>query len=416
MLPPLSSGPEIPAEHAPYYTGRTWSSSQHQSPSSPLYYGQHTFQEPSQAPWSARLPLERIMSRPEQDRPASSGTVHPPSSPAQSSYRSYAYHDPGQTSPVRMRTGFPSLPSPSGQDMRPLMAEPTRYRASSTTMPSTRRESESSRSSATSSSAYGSALSIPAQPTGLTASQSSDITSRYILRVRQQPIAARACGFGERDRRVIDPPPIVQLSLADYDPTSPEDVAELKHSLLVVQCTLLSVPSQSSWTGALQDVTAIPEPNDTGRLTRKLTGTLVASPFVGVDLEAPSSRDENARIGCFFIFPDLSCRQVGCYRLRFHIMKMGPGMLNVGGSTPIVRTVESNNFEVYSAKDFPGMRASTALTKDLKRQGASVSVKKGNEGLARRGNRKRTSSPSETNEEPSERSPATAAPSNRSRQ
>lgn len=176
MLPPLSSGSEIPAEHAPYSTGRTWSSSQYQSPSSPLYYGQHTFPEPSQAPWSARLPLERILSRPEQDRPASSGTVHPPSSPAQSPYRSYAYHDPGQTSPVRMRAGFPSLPSPSGQDMRPLMAEATRYRASSTTMPSTRRESESSRSSATSSSAYGSALSMPPQPTGLTSSsQSSDM-------------------------------------------------------------------------------------------------------------------------------------------------------------------------------------------------------------------------------------------------
>ena len=171
MLPPLSSGSESSTEH----TGRTWSSGQHQGPSSPLHYGQQTFQGPSQAPWSARLPLERMVSRPEQDRPVSSGTVHPPSSPALSSYGSYAYHDPSQASPVRMRTRLPSLPSPSGQDMRPLVTEASRYRASSTTMPSTRRESESSRSSATSSSAYGSALSIPALPTGVTSSQSSEM-------------------------------------------------------------------------------------------------------------------------------------------------------------------------------------------------------------------------------------------------
>lgn len=27
----------------------------------------------------------------------------------------------------------------------------------------------------------------------------------------QQPLHARMCGFGEKDRRPIDPPPIVQL-------------------------------------------------------------------------------------------------------------------------------------------------------------------------------------------------------------
>ncbi|KAF9360581.1 hypothetical protein BGX26_008724 [Mortierella sp. AD094] len=38
------------------------------------------------------------------------------------------------------------------------------------------------------------------------------------IKIVQQPLHARMCGFGEKDRRPIDPPPIVQLFLDD-DPT-----------------------------------------------------------------------------------------------------------------------------------------------------------------------------------------------------
>ena len=199
-------------------------------------------------------------------------------------------------------------------------------------------------------------------------------TSRYQLHVRQQPLAARACGFGERDRRVLDPPPIVQLSLADYDPNSASDVSELKCSYLVVHCTLLSA-SPMGRDG--QDVTAVAEPNNSGRLTRKMTGTLAASAFAATDPDLPASPVQNARLGCFFIFSDLSCRQVGRYRLKFKIMKVGSEHMVPGSSVPVLRSVESAEFEVYSAKDFPGMKASTPLIIDLKRQGALVSVKKG---------------------------------------
>ena len=203
---------------------------------------------------------------------------------------------------------------------------------------------------------------------------------------------------------MVDPPPIVQLSLEGYDPTSPADVAELRYPFLVVHCTLLSIPGQSSLQAESEDVTAIPEPNNTERLTRRLTGTLVASPFAGTDLDAPASPDISARLGCFFIFSDLSCRQVGRYRLRFQIMKVIPERMEVGSRTNVIRSIESDPFEVYSAKDFPGMRASTALTRDLKRQGAAVSVKKGNEGSARQSNKKRGSTASDrsASEDPGE--------------
>ena len=181
---------------------------------------------------------------------------------------------------------------------------------------------------------------------------------------------------------MIDPPPIVQLSLTDFDPLSSTDVSELRWPFNVVHCALLSVPSPPYADLSDTDVTTVTDPNDANKLSRRLMGTLVASPFIGTDPDAAASPDPNARLGCFFIFPDLSCRQNGRYRLRFTLMKVNVEMTPTGGQSSIIGAVESDVFEVFSAKDFPGMRASTTLTKELKLQGAAVSVKKGNEAKA----------------------------------
>jgi hypothetical protein len=190
---------------------------------------------------------------------------------------------------------------------------------------------------------------------------------RYELKVRQQPIAARACGFGERDRRVIDPPPIIQLTV--HDPKAGVvDLDELRYSLNVVHCTLWNADG----TG---EETALVQPDR--RSTRRLMGQLVASPSV--------AKDEHDVEGCFFCFPDLSCRTHGRYRLRFVLIRIDPANLHVGGVAPILTEVLSDVFTVYTAKDFPGMRPSSALTRALKLQGCNIQVKKGNEkALARK--------------------------------
>ncbi|KAF1917535.1 velvet factor-domain-containing protein [Ampelomyces quisqualis] len=183
----------------------------------------------------------------------------------------------------------------------------------------------------------------------------------YELRVRQQPIAARACGFGERDRRVIDPPPIIQL-LVTNPKTGIAEQEELRYSLNVVHCTLWNAEGTN-------EETALIQPDR--RTTRRLMGQLVASPSV--------AKDEHDVEGCFFCFPDLSCRTHGKYRLRFVLMRIDPMNLHVGGFSPILTEVLSDVFTVYTAKDFPGMRPSSALTRALKLQGCNIQVKKGNE-------------------------------------
>ncbi|KAK0674323.1 velvet factor-domain-containing protein [Cercophora samala] len=186
-------------------------------------------------------------------------------------------------------------------------------------------------------------------------------TSEYRISVRQQPYAARSCGFGERDRRVIDPPPIVQLTI--HDPSlAPEELGRrLRHQFSVVHCSIYDEKGE-------RDMSAMPEDF---RQQRRLMGTLVASPFVG--------QDENGEEGCFFCFPDLSCRTPGSFRLKFALVVLDPMRMVMGDRSKIVATAMSEVFCVFNAKDFPGMKASTGLTKRLKEQGCLISIKKGNE-------------------------------------
>ncbi|TVY50344.1 Sexual development regulator velC [Lachnellula cervina] len=184
----------------------------------------------------------------------------------------------------------------------------------------------------------------------------------YSIRMRQEPIAARACGFGERDRRVIDPPPILQMVIEDPNATPSELSALLRQQCAVVHCTLWDPVAN-------KDDTAMPGTTDK-RQQRRLMGTLVSSPFVG--------QDEHNVEGCFFTFPDLSVRTPGTYSLRFSLMILDITRMSSGERVPIRCLAFSQAFHVYNAKDFGGMRASTELTKRLKHQGCLISVKKGN--------------------------------------
>ena len=182
------------------------------------------------------------------------------------------------------------------------------------------------------------------------------------MAVRQQPKAARACGFGERDRRVIDPPPILQLAVEDPTATAEEKRERLQRSSFIVHCTLWDPATDT-------DASHMPGTMDK-RQQRRLMGTLVSSPFYG--------KDEFNVEGCFFTFPDLSVRTPGMYSLKFKLILIDLGCMGMGNKAPICAVVKSDPFEVFNAKDFRGMRASTELTKRLKHQGCLISVKKGN--------------------------------------
>ncbi|KAJ5726686.1 uncharacterized protein N7483_008043 [Penicillium malachiteum] len=229
---------------------------------------------------------------------------------------------------------------------------------------------------------------------------------RYHLHVRQQPIAARACGAGDRDRRPIDPPPIVQILLSDFDPESDNDKEILQDPRFTVGCLLFPVADAHS---RPQPPILEPEENDRERdgvaradddfSTPLLSGKAFMSPFyVDADPDPnsapthPSSADahqnnpfnpftiqpppnpnlRNAsklhQPATFFIFADLSIRTAGLYRLQFRLMNWG-SVEDTGQAMPILAEAWSDPFRVYPAKDFPGMRDSSILAEGLKELG-----------------------------------------------
>ncbi|KAK4039953.1 velvet factor-domain-containing protein, partial [Parachaetomium inaequale] len=268
-------------------------------------------------------------------------------------------HDGGALPPVLAKA--PSYPSPSA--IPNGSSRPQLPRSPPSTQPSTspRQEPKSmsisnllsgnASSSSSSSTTTTTTNHLPLPPT--TAAPRTP-TSEHRINVRQQPSAARSCGFGERDRRVIDPPPIVQLTIHDATLSQSDLAARLRHQFSVVHCSIWDEAGQ-------HDMSSMPEDF---RQQRRLMGTLVASPFVGLD--------EQGEEGCFFCFPDLSCRTPGVFRLKFALVVLDPARMCAGDRSAIVATAMSETFQVYNAKDFPGMQASTGLTKRLKEQGCLI--------------------------------------------
>ncbi|MCJ1416660.1 hypothetical protein MMC32_002998 [Xylographa parallela] len=62
----------------------------------------------------------------------------------------------------------------------------------------------------------------------------------YSLDVVQQPIRARMCGFGDKDRRPITPPPCIRLMVRDAATNKPIDISEIDTSYYILTVDLWS--------------------------------------------------------------------------------------------------------------------------------------------------------------------------------
>jgi hypothetical protein len=79
-----------------------------------------------------------------------------------------------------------------------------------------------------------------------------------------------------------------------------------------------------------------------------------------------------------FVFPDLSIRQEGHYKLRVSVyQRLGEEIIYRGSTV-------TNTFRVYAAKEFPGMAKTTTLTHLLKDFGIRVKSSKSIRGKRRR--------------------------------
>lgn len=288
----------------------------------------------------------------------------------------------------------------------------------------------------------------------------------FSLQVEQQPIRARMCGFGDKDRRPITPPPCIRLIVCDastgkevdftevdstffvltvdlWDADGTHEVNLVRHSsgaptVSISSSTITSYPppdrppiymtqmsmqtyrdpygqpvpnpqpqgnpysapppippnyypptpntpitpagfqfsSAPNVTGTYVPMTtAMPLPpppaTATGMFTRNLIGSLTVNAFRLTDTEG--------KVGFWFVLQDLSVRTEGNFRLKMNFVDVGSGQgnntLNTGRA-PVLATCFSEQFQVYSAKKFPGVIESTPLSKVFASQGIKIPIRK----------------------------------------
>ncbi|KAA1466573.1 hypothetical protein DENSPDRAFT_925963 [Dentipellis sp. KUC8613] len=121
--------------------------------------------------------------------------------------------------------------------------------------------------------------------------------------------------------------------------------------------------------------------------TRTLVGPLSAN--------ACRLQDEHRKPGVFFLFQDLSIRTEGTFRLRLRLMNIGAppapesGALSVHtGVSPVLAQTFTAPFDVFSAKRFPGVPDTTALSIAFGNQGQKLPLRN-RHGTSKQGVRRR---------------------------
>ncbi|KAJ5091700.1 hypothetical protein NUU61_006570 [Penicillium alfredii] len=205
----------------------------------------------------------------------------------------------------------------------------------------------------------------------------------YKLSVMQQPERARACGAGAKssaDRRPVDPPPVVELRIFESEPgneAQKTDITFAYNANFFLYATL-----------------------DTARPIAhgRVAGPPSCPVLTGVPVAGVAYLDRPSQAG-YFIFPDLSVRHEGRYRLNFHLYEevkdakdadqdshlpipnqvARPNTSKPGSPQAFLHfrlEVKSVPFTVYSAKKFPGLATSTSLSRIIAEQGCRVRIRR----------------------------------------
>lgn len=171
-----------------------------------------------------------------------------------------------------------------------------------------------------------------------------DHSSPYRLTVKQQPERAKAANAKDKDRKPVDPPPILQL---DVDPGQDPLQVYITSPYLFVQTFLIGA-SESD-----------PEPD-----LNSLTGNTCTSGHV--------VKDDRGVHNMMFCLNDISVKKEGSYRLKFCLFKLN----TTTGEVENLTSTCSMPFTTYSGRHFPGMSESTSMTRLLVDAGVRLRLRK----------------------------------------
>ena len=102
-------------------------------------------------------------------------------------------------------------------------------------------------------------------------------------------------------------------------------------------------------------------------------GDAVDTPLVGSLVSSLHRlKDSDNNDGGFFVFGDISVKIEGGFRLKFTLFEI------LAGQVVSLQTIVSDEFTVYSAKNFPGMSESTFISRSFGDQGVRIRIRKEN--------------------------------------
>lgn len=176
------------------------------------------------------------------------------------------------------------------------------------------------------------------------------------------------------DRRPVDPPPVVELRIFEgqtWQEAESKDVTFHYNANFMLYVTLEHARVMAH--GRVQTPAANNQPP-----------VLTGMPVSGM---AYLDRPQEAG---YFLFPDLSVRHEGRYRLHFHLFEetkveedKDPETADDNMITPPFSNsfdfrmeLKSRDFNVFSAKKFPGLKESTQLSRVVAEQGCRVRIRR----------------------------------------
>lgn len=168
------------------------------------------------------------------------------------------------------------------------------------------------------------------------------------------------------DRRPVDPPPVVELRIIE-GPSVEEgkDITFDYNANFFLYASLEQARTMAH--GRVQSSAATNPPI-----------------LTGVPASGMAYLDRPAEAG-YFIFPDLSVRHEGYFRLSFSLFEttkeekdfdMEPANSNLPPGVDWRMEIKTNPFNVFSAKKFPGLMESTQLSKTVADQGCRVRIRR----------------------------------------
>ncbi|KAI5361958.1 Putative velvet factor [Septoria linicola] len=180
------------------------------------------------------------------------------------------------------------------------------------------------------------------------------------LEVRQEPKRAQVVQENNpKNRKPIDPPPIIELKYNDRDdPTNAQWLVSPRTFMMV---TLISTKDEHELAP--------------GKL---LIGQTVSS--------LHRLKDINNKDGGFFVFGDISAKRLGSYKLRFSLFDTNKDTEEV----VFLASIDSTEFPVVAQRDFGSMSESTHLTRTFSDQGVKLRVRKDNRAISSISGQKRS--------------------------